>query len=157
MNRCLTYMKQTSGVNKMLVLMPQMKRILFLFAVTIIARPIVADVDHSSGTYRCNFEIVDESKIIEKKKALELDSNLQFTITRFSYFDLSSVEFDSIINDIQAGYYPSSSKLVMDNEMTHFAYDEEQVKLYSGKTFIAVTNESLFMNFIVLWVKPKIR
>lgn len=131
-----------------------MKKSLFLILALVLVKITLATADTSPFNTSSHFEMVEVQKIYQLKDSLEVDSNLQFTISRFTYFELSNLELNSIIKDISNGIWPTYRNLGITYSETHYAYDESQSRMYVGKRYLAVKSNGYETEFIVFWVNP---
>lgn len=131
-----------------------MKKIIGLIAVAFLVNSTFADVNHSPVSIASSCEIVDVNKIYALKSSSEADSNLVFTITRFTYFEISDLEIAEITADIKNNILPTSKNRGMTFSQTHNAYDESKSHPYTGTRYLAIEKEGYEVEFIVFWVEP---
>lgn len=139
-----------------------MKKLIFVISAIISSTSSFADEVKKENTQYSTYEVVNESFIGSLQDSLEVDSLLEFRIDHIVYSDLSDIDMNSILEEIGNKRYPSLNKAESTFGVAHYAYDEENRKLYSGKTFVAIIQSSLAgfgetTEVIIFWAKPSPR
>ena len=131
-----------------------MKKLIVLIAATALIKSTFADIDRTQVSITPEFEVVEASKITQLKDSMEKDSNLVFTISYFYYVGLNSYDFNTIIEELGNGVWPTAENRVLTFSQTHYAYDEEFSHSYSGKRYIAIDQTGDEIRFMVFWINP---
>lgn len=134
-----------------------MKKILVLITAAFLVNSAFADVASAPISIESPFEIVDVAKIYEIKTQSEADSNLVFSISRFTYTGISEIEFNEIIADIKNNFVPTSENRIITFVEIHNVYDETQSHPYTGKTYLAIEKRGETIEFIVFWADPNVK
>jgi hypothetical protein len=132
-----------------------MKKIILILTV-LIANSVLADTVSPISNIAKRYEQVTPSKIVQLQDSLEKDSLLEFSINQITYSDVDFSLLDKILTDISNNVFPTQKNGVSHYGQTHYSYDEENKKIYSGTTYISIEKNDNFTVITILWAKPAI-
>lgn len=131
-----------------------MKNFILIFAV-LLALKTSADTIVTRTAYAKPCEQVSRTKIMALKDSLEKDSLMVFTIDNITYLDIDQLTLKKIINEISMNTTPTMENTVFYSRQTHYAYDEEKEKIYSGKTLYSIEEQfDGLLEITIFWVLP---
>lgn len=138
-----------------------MKKLIIVISAIMSFNVSLAD-EVKKDSFQCSaYEIVDAGVINALQDSLEADSLLEFRIDHIIYSDLSDGDMNLILGAICKRRYPSLNKAQATFGEAHYSYDEENKKVYSGKTFVAIIKSSLLgfseAEIIIFWSNPSKR
>lgn len=131
-----------------------MKNMLFILVV-FITTSLFADTVPTPA-FSKQYEIVPFSKITQLQDSLQKDSLLEFTISQISYQNMDSVLLGRILEDIDSHTYPTQRNGFFQTGQTHYSYDEENKKVYTGKTYVSIERDNDVTSITIFWSNPSV-
>jgi hypothetical protein len=112
-----------------------------------LAKPVVAPKN------RENYKIVNYSIIKTLQDSLEKDSLLEFNIDQIAYVEVDSNLVDALLSNESIELYSTQKNSIFQFSQTHYSIDEKEKKIYSGPTYVSISQEEFFTVITILWGK----
>jgi len=126
-----------------------MKNLIFLL---ILGSSALAETEVSPKN-RENYKIVTYSIIKTLQDSLEKDSLLEFNIDQLTYVEVDSNLVATLLANKRVNFSLSQKNSIFQFSQSHYSIDEKEKKIYSGPTYVSISQEEFFTIITILWGK----